>query len=73
MFYPTYTWISFNWYSDYWWLGNSSCTKDGSVKAKDLERVLRTSLIVDHYPRIEDEDADEPNVGNIVSNLCKYY
>jgi len=52
---------------------NSSCTKDGSVEIKDLERVLRTSLIVDHYPRIEDELADEPNVGKIVSNLYNYY
>ena len=43
---------------------------DGSVRAEDLERVLRTSLILDHYPRIEDEQANEQNVGNIVSKYC---
>ena len=43
---------------------------DGSVKAEDLERVLRTSLILDHYPRIEDERVNERNVGNIVSKYC---
>jgi len=54
-------------------MDDSSCTRDSSVKIKDLERVLKTSLIVDHYPRIEDEHADEPNVGKIVSNLYNYY
>ena len=42
---------------------------DGSVKVKDLEQVLRNSLIVDHFPTIEDEQADKPNVGNIVSKF----
>ena len=73
MLHPTYTWITFNWYTEYWWKDNSSCIRDGSVKIEDLERVLKTSLIVDHYPRIEDEHADEPNVGKIVSNLYNYY
>jgi len=73
MLHPTYTWITFNWYTEYWWKDNSSCIRDGSVKIEDLERVLKTSLIVDHYPRIEDERADEQNVGKIVSNLYNYY
>ena len=41
---------------------------DGSVRVKDLQQVLRNSLILDHYPRIEDERTNERNVGNIVSN-----
>ena len=45
----------------------SSCIKNGSVQVEDLERVLRKSLVLDHLPRIEDEHADKPNVGNIVS------
>lgn len=70
MFHPTYAWMFFNWYLDGWWMiNNSSCIMDGSVKTKDLEMVLRTSLILDHYPRIEDEYADERNVGNIVSQF----
>ena len=69
MFHPTYVWMFFNWYLDNWWLINdSSCIMDGSVKPQDLEHVLRTSLILDHYPRIDDEHANDQNVGNIVSN-----
>ena len=71
MFHPTYAWMFFNWYLDNWWvINNSSCVMDGSVQATDLERVLRSSLILDHYPRIDDERANEPNVGNIVSSYC---
>ena len=71
MFYPTYAWIYFNWFVDDWWLAEeNSCTMNGSVKAQDLvEKVLKNSLVVDHYPRIEDEDRDKQNVGNIVSNF----
>ena len=69
MFYPTYGWILINWYLDDWWVNdNSSCIKDGSVTGEDLERLLRFSLSVDHFPRIEDDRHDEPNIGNIVSN-----
>ena len=52
-------------------IDNSSCVMDGSVKVEDLDRVLRNSLILDHYPRIEDENANEKNVGNIVSKVCR--
>ena len=70
MFHPTYAWMFFNWYSDGWWItDNSSCVRDGSVRVEDLQRVLRDSLILDHFPRIEDEQADKPNVGNIVSKF----
>ena len=56
----------FNWYLDHWWLVESSCTKNG-LQAKNLEKLVRNSLVLDHYPRIEDKDADTVNVGNIVS------
>ena len=72
MLHPNYAWMFFNWYLDHWWMIEiSSCVMDGSVNVKDLEQVLRTSLILDHYPRIDDERANELNVGNIVRKLCK--
>lgn len=67
MYHPTYAWMFFNWYLDNWWLGNSSCIKDGSVKGESLEKVVRTSLVFDQYPRIKDEHKDDLNQGNIVS------
>ena len=69
MFHPTYAWMFFNWYLNGWWMiDSSSCVMDGSARVKDLQQVLRNSLILDHYPRIEDERTNERNVGNIVSN-----
>ena len=69
MFYPDYGWILINWYLDNWWVNdNSSCIWDGSVKGKDLERLLRFSLSIAHFPRIEDDRQDKPNIGNIVSS-----
>ena len=69
MFYPTYGWILINWYLDDWWVNdNSSCIRDGSVTGEDLERLLRFSLSLDHFPRVEDDRQDEPNIGNIVSS-----
>ena len=67
MFYPDYVWMFFNWYLDNWWLSKSNCTRSG-LQTKHLGRLIRNSLVLDHYPRIEDEDADKPNVGNIVSS-----
>ena len=67
MYYPEYVYIFYNWYLDNWWLNESKCAKNPS-EAKKLERVVSRSLVVDHAPRIEDQDADKPNVGNIVSN-----
>lgn len=71
MYHPTYAWMFFNWYLDEWWLGNSSCIVHDS---ESLERVVRDSLVFDHYPRIEEEYKDKPNQGNIVSvnNLFTY-
>lgn len=73
MFYPTYAWMFINWYFDNWWLiENSSCIMDGSVNINNLEQVLRASLTLDHFPRIEDEHVNEKNMGNIVSYFCSY-
>ena len=59
----------FNWYLEKWWVtDNPSCIADGSVKPEDLEILIRNSLSLDHFPRIEDGREDELNVGNIVSN-----
>ena len=72
MFHPTYVWMFFNWYLENWWVtDNASCIVDGTVKPKDLERVLRTSLNLAHYPRVEVDHQDERNIGNIVSNFHK--
>ena len=49
-------------------IDNGSCIRDGSVQVKDLERVLNNGLLLDHLPRIEDERADQPNIGNVVSS-----
>ena len=67
MYHPTYAWMFFNWYLDNWWLANSSCILDGSVNRESLERVVRNSIIFDHYPRLEDEQRDKVNKANIVS------
>ena len=57
----------FNWYLDNWWLVNSSCILDGSVQRESLARVVKTSIVFDHYPRLEDEHRDKANKANIVS------
>jgi len=61
MFHPTYQWMFFNWYTDDWL--NAGCATDSS---SELEAIVETGLVFDHYPRIDDEDKDKPNVGNIV-------
>ena len=68
MFHPTYVWIYFDWYLENWWVTvNSSCIRDGSVKGEDLEEIIRFSLAVDHFPRIEENRRDDQNIGKIVS------
>ena len=56
----------FNWYNDNWWT-NTRCTKNNTATKADIENILLTSLIYDHYPRIDEEHKDQLNVGNIVS------
>ena len=57
----------FNWYRDDWWLANTSCILESSVVPQNIEEIMRTSLIIDPTPRIEDEYKDKLNQGNIVS------
>ncbi|XP_065899591.1 gamma-aminobutyric acid type B receptor subunit 2-like [Dysidea avara] len=64
MAHPTHAWMFFNWYPDNWWFDNS-CTKNDTEKKMAIEDVLSTSLIFDHYPRIDENDKDKMNVGNI--------
>ena len=54
-------------------IDNGSCIRDGSVKVEDLETVLNNGLVLDHLPRIEDECADQPNIGKVVSNITQNY
>ena len=65
MYHPDYAWMFFNWYYGRWWFdAHDSCSEDG----EKLETVVQTSLVFDHYPRIEDERRNEPNTGKIVSS-----
>ena len=66
MYHPDYAWMFFNWYMDRWWFDESSCTKELAV---ELETVVERSIVFDHYPRIEEDRVDEPNIGNIVSKI----
>ena len=62
MYHPEYAWMFFNWYMDRWWSYGSSCS------AQNLETVIETSIAIDNYPRIDEEQLNDPNIGNIVSN-----
>ena len=64
MFHPTYQWMLFNWYTDDWL--NAGCAANNPSIRKELEAIVETALVFDHYPRIDDNDKDKPNVGNIV-------
>ncbi|XP_065899524.1 gamma-aminobutyric acid type B receptor subunit 2-like [Dysidea avara] len=68
MIHPTYSWMFFNWYSDDWWK-NASCTKNDT----NIKNLLSTSLIFDHYPRIDEDDKNEVNVGGITWNEFESY
>ena len=63
MHHPEYAWMFFSWYTDRWWFVElSSCV----TEAQNLEKVVETSIVLDHYPRIEEHRKDEPNIGKIV-------
>ena len=66
MYHPEYAWMFFNWYMDRWWFDESEC----SAQAQNLEAVIETSIVFDHYPRIEEDQQNIPNIGNIVSVIC---
>ena len=72
MFYPDYVWTLFNWYPAGWWSAESSCAKN-ATQAKKLERLVMTSLVLDHYPRIDEKDINKTNIGNVVSIYCCIY
>ena len=63
MHHPEYHWMFFNWYTDEWWLANSSCM----AEAENLKGIIKRSIILDHYPRIEKDRESDLNIGNIVS------
>ena len=63
MRHPEYAWMFFSWYSDRWWFDElGSCV----TEAQNLEEIVETSIVLDHYPRIEEHRKDEPNIGKIV-------
>jgi len=64
MFHPTYQWMLFSWYSRDWL--NAGCAANNSIIRKQLEAIVETALLFDHYPRIDEEDKDRMNVGNTV-------
>ncbi|XP_065899518.1 gamma-aminobutyric acid type B receptor subunit 2-like isoform X2 [Dysidea avara] len=72
MAHPEYAWMFFNWYNDNWWT-DVSCTKNDPVTETAIENILLTSLIFDHYPRLDEEYKDELNVGNISWNYYASY
>ncbi|XP_065899532.1 gamma-aminobutyric acid type B receptor subunit 2-like [Dysidea avara] len=73
MAHPEYAWMFFNWYNDNWWT-DVSCTKNDPATETAIENILLTSLLFDHFPRIDEEYKDELNVGNISWNhYVSYY
>ena len=65
MYHPEYVWMFFNWYGNSWWFYGSM---HNGCSAQNLELVIETSLVFDHYPRIDEDRLNDPNIGNIVSS-----
>ena len=63
MYHPEYVWMFFNWYTNRWWFYNSN-----GCSAQNLEMVIETSIVFDHYPRIDENQLNDLNIGNIVSS-----
>ena len=62
MKHPDYVWMVHNWYNIDWWrMNNSGCTKD------QMKEVLTSQIVLDHYPRINEEDKNKTNIGGVVS------
>jgi len=63
MKHPDYVWMFHNWYNIDWWTDstNINCTQD------QMKEILRFQFVLDHYPRINEEDKNKTNVGGIVS------
>ncbi|XP_065899536.1 gamma-aminobutyric acid type B receptor subunit 2-like [Dysidea avara] len=69
---PKFAWMFFTWYNDKWWT-NTSCTINDPAKEAAIENILLTSLLFDHYSRIDEEHKNVPNVGNITWNDYESY
>lgn len=63
MRHPEFVWMVHNWYNIDWWMNrtNSSCTLD------NMKTVLNYQIVLDHFPRIKDDDKNKTNVGGVVS------
>ena len=63
MKHPDYVWMVHNWYNIDWWTNrtNISCTQD------QMKEILKSQIVLDHYPRIKEEDKNKTNVGGVVS------
>ena len=63
MKHPDYVWMVHNWYNIDWWTNrtNLSCTQD------QMKEILNLQIILDHYPRIDEEDKNKTNIGGVVS------
>ena len=68
MTYPRYTFISYYWYSSYWWTDiddNTNCT------VQELTDAIFRSLSVDHFPSpTEEEMSQTTDVGYVRACVC---
>ena len=69
MVYPKYQWMFINWYTDDWWIKSKRTSDKCTISDSALQKLVRNSLTFDPYPKVEKEDENQPNVGNIVSYL----
>lgn len=67
MRYPDYVWMVHHWYNTDWW-----SQKHGGCSPNEMTIMLNRQLVIDHYPRINDDDKNMTNVGGIVSTSCNY-
>ena len=58
---PDYVWMVHNWYNIDWWMNASNCTQD------QMKAVLTSQIVLDHYPRISEDDKNKTNIGGVVS------
>ena len=60
---PDYVWMVHNWYTINWWKEGVAfnCTPD------EMRTVLNSQIVLDNYPRINEDDKNTVNIGGIVS------
>ena len=65
MRHPEYVWMVHNWYNIDWWtaMNNSNCTRE------QMKEVLTSQIVLDHYPRINEDDKNKTNIGGVVSDI----